>query len=241
MSEPAGTQSKPESVYQRKFSVLGRLFRLLVSPSVAMEDIAGAPDYVGAVGLVALRIVVSALSVWLILQKISIEGVASDVNMAALWAFVSAILVLAAVIGGAVLTVFWLVKSWLVKVIADSGSAWDFRTAASVTGYAYLPDLLLSIVSIVLVWNFLPTLVLDISSPTALQQTLIQYRDQLGWNQFLYGLPLSFLGLVWKSYLGGLGAHFGTEKQCSVRKGFLVFFLLALIAFLFSTLFGIRY
>ena len=47
------------------------------------------------------------------------------------------------------------------------------------------------------------------------------------------GLPLSFLGLIWKSWLGRWGTYFGTKEKCSLRKAFVVYFLLGLIVFLF--------
>ena len=60
------------------------------------------------------------------------------------------------------------------------------------------------------------------------------YRAQINTLNLTFSLPVSLLGLIWKSYLGGLGTDFGTNGKCSVSTGFVVFFALGLIGLLVS-------
>jgi hypothetical protein len=136
-------------------------------------------------------------------------------------------------ISGFLVAVRWLIKSFIVKYLCDSGSGWGFKTAASVTGYAYFATLILSIPGIVIMWLFVPSITIDVTNTAIVQQQLASYVGQLSWLQWVYGLPTTLLGLVWKSYLGGLGAHFGADG-CSVQKGVAVFFILGLVSALLS-------
>jgi hypothetical protein len=97
-----------------------------------------------------------------------------------------------------------------------------------------MPDLIFGILGLIVGWFLLPTLYLDTPNLEAAKQSLNGYEAQLTWLRLLYTLPLSLFGLVWKSYLGGLGAHFGTKTKCTLRSGFLVFFGLGLLGLLIS-------
>ncbi len=227
---PPTPERLPKEVYERKLSLTQRFYKLLTAPSEAMRDIALAPDYEGIIVVLALDFVLLAVTLGLVMQKIRLSGpYAGRVG-----GMLSGILAVAVFIAVIILAVKWAVKSLIVKHACDSGSGWDFKTAASVTGYAYIADVVMSIVGLCLAWFLLPTFHLDLTDLEALRQAVNDYQAQLDWLRFMYTLPFSFFGLVWKSYLGGLGARFGTKEKCSLSMGILVFFVLSLIGFLIS-------
>lgn len=212
--------------------MIERLVKLLVSPSEAMEDIAAAPDYMGVFAVIATSTVLSALAIFSILQKFSFTGThASEVS-----SFVVSILTLSVFLIPILFVVRWLMKSLIVKYFCDSGSGWGFGTAASATGYAYLPEILVGLVGIVVVWFALPSFTVATSSLEAAQQSISSQMAEISWLRLCFSLPASFVGLAWKSYLGGLGAHFGTKGSCSVKAGFALFFVLGLVGLLLSYL-----
>ena len=63
-------------------------------------------------------------------------------------------------------------------------------------------------------------------------EILFPYFSKFCARALVYCLPFDLFGLLWKSYLGGLGAHFGTKEKCSLGMGIAVFFVLSLIGFL---------
>jgi hypothetical protein len=79
-AEPTVTEvsTETEEVYERRFSVVQRLVKLFVSPSEAMEDIARAPDYMGVFIVIAAITVVSAVAIFLVLQKFILVGTYAD-------------------------------------------------------------------------------------------------------------------------------------------------------------------
>ncbi len=127
-----------------------------------------------------------------------------------------------------------MIKSLIVKYFCDSGSSWDFKVAACITGYAYIADIVIGVLGLVVLWFLLPTFQLDTGDLEAVRQALSGYQAQLNWLKLIYSLPLSLLGLLWKSYLGGLGAKFGTKEKCSLGTGIAVFFVLGFIGILIS-------
>jgi len=205
-----------------------------------MEDIAGGSDYLGVIGLIVLRVVVVAVTIWAGLQRIQFVGGTSVIG-AVFWSIFSSILVLLVILSGVVLAVFWLVKSLLVQYFCDSGSHWSFGQATAITGYAYIADLVVSILSVPIVWALTPTITIDMTNQQTLSQSIAAAQSQISNARWLFSLPLTVVGLVWKSYLGGLGANFATNDACSKRKGFAVFFILALIAVLISVVPSLRF
>ncbi len=226
---PVNTQSL---AYERRFSLLQRIWKLLVSPSEATQDIALAPDYVGPITIVSLEIIVAIIAVWGTMQKFHFVG--SSDYISRIWGLVGVIIAVAVVAAGFLMIARWLIKSLIVKYACDSGSGWDFKTAAAVTGYAYLPDLIFGIVGLVVVLYAIPQLTLDISNLEAARQSLANFSAQMSWLKWLYTLPLTIISVAWKSYLGGLGTRFGTKEHCSLSKAFVIFFALGLIGFLFG-------
>ena len=115
----------------------------------------------------------------------------------------------------------------------------NFKTAASTTGYSYIADIIVDIFRIPIPLLLLPTLNIDTSNLVAATQTSNNYEAQIGGPSLVYVLALSLFGLLWKSYLGGLGAHLGTEKKCSLGKGIAVFFALGLIGLFITFVAGL--
>jgi hypothetical protein len=195
-----------------------------------MRDIAFSPDYGGIVVVLALDFVLLSVGLAVILQKIQFSGPHAETISGILSGFLGVAVFIAVII----LVAKWAIKSLIVKYACDSGSGWDFKTAASVTGYAYIADVIMGIVGLCLAWFLLPTFHLETADLEAMRQAISDYEAQLNWLQLMYTLPFSLFGLVWKSYLGGLGARFGTKEKCSLSMGILVFFVLSLIGVLIS-------
>jgi hypothetical protein len=226
-SEQAGPpQPETYQMHERKFSIVERFWKLLTSPSEAMEDVAFNPDYLGPLVIVGLEVILLVVYVAVVLQRISFTGAVPE-DVSTMWgAVVSIVVGLVLVLGSILYLVFWLVKSFLVRALTDSQSDWTFGTAASVTGYAYLADLVGLLINFVVAVVFIPSL--SISLTLTRNEMAAQLESQIGWIRWV-SIPFSVITLVWKSYLGGLGTHYGTEGKCSVSKGFLVFLVLALI------------
>lgn len=234
--EPAGSaQPAPEETYERQYSVFQRFYKLVVSPSEAMKDIGLWPDYGGPLVLVILQIILAGVAISLAYQKIQWTGDSQIIFQAQ--SIVSEFITIAVLIIVVLFFAFWLVKSLLVKVSCDGGSGWSFGTAASVTGYAYLADIIFEVIGLLVVYPLMPSMTLNVSDFDATRQALANFQAQVLWIRLVIAIPIGFIGLLWKSYLGGLGTKFGTHEQCSVGRGFVVFLVLALIGWLISFLF----
>jgi len=216
--------------YERRFSLVRRFYKLLVAPSEAMKDIALAPDYTGFFVIVVLEFLLAAIAVSMAMQKIQLVGTYGS----RISSMLGALLVVAVVIALFLIIVRWVVKSLIVRHAGDSGSGWSFSTAASVTGYAYFADVVFTILGIAISWLIVPTFIIDTTNLDTAIQLMNDYRAQINSLKLAYSLPFNLVGLVWKSYLGGLGTHFGTNEECSIRAGFIVFFVLGLIRLLIS-------
>ena len=227
---PSPPEVLPEEPYERSFSLAQRFYKLLTSPSEAMRDIAFAPDYYGVLVVIAFEVVYLSVAVVMVFQKIRFSGPYATT----LSGMLSGLLVAAIFVSAIILLVKWLVKSLIVKYFCDSGSEWDFKTAASITGYAYIADIVMGIIGMCVGWFLLPTLHFETADIEAMRQTLNDYEAQLSWLRLLYALPFSLFGLLWKSYLGGLGTRFGTKEKCSLSMGIAVFFVLSLIGLMIS-------
>lgn len=227
---PPPEAEAPPPPYERKFSTLQRYYKLLTAPSETMKDIGLAPDYGGYFGILALEFVLIIISLTIALQKIQFVGTYGE----RLTSDLSGILALAVIIATVLLIIKWLIKSLIVRFAGDSGSSWSFTTAASVTGYAYIADVVFMIIGIAVSWLILPTFRVDTTDLNVAIQQMNDYRAQLNVLKFTFTLPFNLLGVLWKSYLGGLGTHFGTEEKCSKRNGFIIFLVLSLLGLLIS-------
>lgn len=217
--------------YERKFSLPKRFYKILTAPSETMEDIALAPDYGGIVVIAVIDFVILAIGISLALQKLPFSGP----NATRVSGMLSAIMIGVIFFAIIFFVAKWAIKSLIVRSACDSGSGWDFKTAASITGYAYVADIIIGMFGLFVLWLLIPPFPpIDTTNLAAATQELNNYQAQITWLKLLYTLPLSLLGLVWKSYLGGLGAYFGTKENCSLGKGVAVFFLLGLLSILIS-------
>ncbi len=219
--------------HTRKFSVVQRTLKTLVSPRIAMKDIAMAPDYGAPTLIVILLFIINSAGILLASQHTRFVGSPSQIKFFQTTSY--DILTLAVIFGCFAGFLKWIVKSLIVKAGCNSESGWKFKSAASVTGYAYIAQLVVD-TSILIVSLFLyPQITYDLSSAEALRQSQAQYKSSLI-LYFAYILPLTAIGLVWKSYLGGLGTYYGTDKKCSFKKAFAVFIGLGSIGLLYSLL-----
>jgi len=217
----------PEQPYEREYSVPRRLYKLIVSPNKAMQDIGLAPEYTGPMLLIIFRAILLAVTIALAYSKIQWAG---DPNLISrVSGLLSGIITLAMVMGVGLVLAYWLGKALIVKYACDSGSAWTFKTAASVTGYAYVPELILGIIGLVVVYSMIPAITMNVSDLDATRTALANYEAQLLWIQIIFSVPISIIAVVWKSYLGGLGTKFGTQKKASLALGFTVFLILSLL------------
>jgi hypothetical protein len=227
---PSPPERLAEELYERKFSLTQRFYKLLTAPSEAMRDIALAPDYEAVLVVIALDIVFLSVAAGIILQKIQFSGPHAET----ISGIVSGLLIAATFIGGILGLARWAIKSLIVRYACDSGSGWDFKTAASITGYAYIADIIMGLIGLFIGWFLLPTFRLESTDLEATRQAFNDYEAQLNQLTLTYCLPFSLFGLLWKSYLGGLGTRFGTKEKCSLRMGIAVFFALSLIGFMIS-------
>lgn len=223
---------KAKQLYSRKYSLVQRLYRVLFNPSEVMKDIALDPDYGGVAVILVLQFVYSAILISLLLSKFHFTGeYATMVSgmMSFGIGFAMALMVI-------LLPIRWLIKSVIVWKVCDAGSRWNFKTAASVTGYAYIADLILSSISGIIVLYLMPSIHLDTNDlEQAMDMVKNVYEPQLR-SIRQDSLPITFAAIIWKSFLGGIGTHFGTDERCSKFAGIGVFFLLALVVFGFSLL-----
>jgi hypothetical protein len=232
--QPVPPPPLPEAVYERKYSVFQRFVKVLVSPSEAMKDIGLAPDYGGPVVLVALRIVIVAVAIGLAFSKIRWIGDAALISQ--VMGILSGVVTIAVFVGILLYIAFWLVKSYLVKIICSSGSDWSFGTSASVTGYAYLPEIIFGFVGLLVVYWLIPSVTFNVSDLDSTRRALADYQANVFWIRLVFSIPLSLIGMVWKSWLGGLGTKFGTGERSSTVFGFFVFLGLSLLGWLVSFL-----
>jgi hypothetical protein len=224
---PAAETAPP---YRRRLSVVQRLYCVLVAPRDAMQDIGFEPDYAGPIVIIGLETVLAVFSLAMVFQKIHVVGP----QAVAIMGFVLVVVFLGFV-GGVVLTVVrWLVKGWLVKAACGGGSGWDFKTAASVTGYAYFPSVVVGVIGLAISWVLVPSFVVDTSNLETTMAAVSEFQAQVSALALVYSLPMVVAGLLWKSYVGGLGTHFGTREYCSTGTGFAVFFVLGLVGLLIS-------
>jgi len=229
-AKPEVAEAKP--VYSRRYSMAQRLCRVLFSPSEVMKDVALAPDYGGVVVIMVLQFIYTVIMIEGVLSKFYFTGQYA----AQMSGFVSLGIGLAMVLLGVLLPVRWLIKSLIVWKACDAGSKWSFKKAACVTGYAYIAEFVLGLISGIMVLFLMPTIHIDTSNLDQAIQTLRSVYTPQILSIRQYALPITFVGILWKSFLGGVGTHFGTDEKCSKLMGFAVFFLLALISLAFSLL-----
>ena len=195
-----------------------------------MEDIASAPDYGGPIIIILTNIILTMIALVLAFQKINFYGkYATEVGR-----FIAQFVILSMFIIAGLFFVRWLVKSIIVRYVCGTEADWDLKTAISITGYAYFADVIVSVIGLFLLWYLLPTITINMDNLQTATQTLNDYAAQFSQLKLIYTLPISLFGLLWKSYLGGLGAHFGTKEKCSLKKGIITFLILSSIGIILS-------
>jgi hypothetical protein len=199
-STPPPPETAPEQPYKRKYSLFQRLIKVLFSPSEGMNDIALAPNYGEVFVILAIETFLASVTIALVFLKVQFVGSIPSI----FWSAITVGIAIGLVLAFGLLAVRWLIKSLIVKAACDSESNWDFRTVASVTGYAYLATIIINMLGLVLALFFIPSLTIDVTNLEAAQQAIADFQAQTSWLKFWYTLPISLLGLVWKSYIGGL-------------------------------------
>jgi len=216
--------------YERKLSFLQRIFKVLFSPREGMEDVALAPSYGEVFRIIAIQVFVALIFLALIFSKIQFVGL----NLPpAFWAILMFAVVIAVIFTYGLIVAVWLIISVIVKFACNKGSGWDLKSAASITGYTFLVDTIVGFASLATFWFFIPLIKIDVTNLELARQFIANLRAQLNWL-WLCWLPVSILGIVWKSYLGGLGANFGTSGKCPIKLGFAVFSCIGLVGLLIS-------
>lgn len=223
--EPSAVSAPPS--YVRRFGVVQRLFGMFFMPSQAMRDVGLRPEYGGVFIILTLEIALSIASISIVMSKFQVTGTYVTQVMGIL----NSVLGVVVIVGILLVFLRWLVKSAIVWKVCDGGSSWSFRSAASVTGYAYIAEIVVGSISVALTALYFPVLHLDVSNLEIARQTLQTYQSQV-MTLTVYRLPITFLTLFWKSYLGGVGTHYGTEKMFSKAASISVFFVLGLIGVL---------
>ena len=231
LTRASGSVSEPEALGtparqdEEWFGFFGRLHRFVTSPSEAMRDVALAPDYGGVFAILLAEVVLAGVTLALVLQKIQFVGsYAGQVS-----ALLFSVLALGVILSLVPLIVRWLMKSFLVRFLCGARSGWSFRTAAVITGYAYFADVVVALIGLLVGWFLIPSVVIDTSNLNAAEQSLAQYFANNTWLAFFFTLPVALAGLLWKSYLGGLGAYHGTGRRCTIGRGFVVFLALGFV------------
>jgi hypothetical protein len=213
--------------YQRKYSTIQRLTKLVTSPREAMTDIGRAPDYEGVIVLLSMWIVLGVAATIVMTSKIHFVGSYANQVIPMFYTGVAIGLVLLPFIQIA----RWLVKSFLIRYACDR-SNWEFKAAASVTGYAYLPNVMVSFAWMFIISALVPSVTVNTTDLEVAMIQLQQYDVQIRWLTVGVSLLLSLLALLWKSYLGGLGAHAGTHGFTSESHGMIWFLFFGFIGIL---------
>jgi Na+-driven multidrug efflux pump len=92
------------------------------------------------------------------------------------------------------------VKSLIVRYVCDGGSGRDFKVAASVTGYAYVANLIVGLFGILVLWFLVPPITINVSKVEALSQAVADYKAARLASSGLY-VAHFISGLLLKSYL----------------------------------------
>ena len=192
-----------------------------------MDDIGSAPDYTGVIVLFVIWTIFTIIGVMIMLPKLQFVGPYGATITSAVMATTVGTLILVPF----VLIIRWLVKSYLIRH-ACNGKSWDFPTAASVTGYAYLPNVIISFVWLFVIWFLIPSVIVD---TTDLAQALIQleiFDAQTMWITVGLSTIFAAFALLWKSYLGSLGTYTGTRMNCERNSAFGAFVAIGFIGLL---------
>ncbi len=202
----------------------------MYEPTETMKDIALAPDYIGVMVILIAQVFIGIVTVAFLLSKVVITGPSASFMQG----IMSFVIVLTFVFTFILTPVKWLVKSALVWKLGDAGSSWAFKSAASVTGYAYMANLIISLVTFPITIYIFPTMQIDTSNLQVATQMMTSYQSQIAAVKFSYTIPTLLVAVLWKSYLGALGANYGTRQMLKISGAFILFFLLGSITIVIS-------
>ncbi|TFG04903.1 hypothetical protein EU538_11895 [Candidatus Thorarchaeota archaeon] len=192
-----------------------------------MDDISSSPDYTGALLVMVLNAIFGIVAVSVLLQKMQFIGP----NAGAVRAVEASILSQLLLVTPIVLIGRWLLKSFVVYWICGGAHPWDFKTAAAITGYSYVPTIVLALLSTTVSWFVMPTIIID-TTDMQLAVVRLEYElSQISPYLTILSVVFSLVGVTWKSYLGGIGVYEGTGGRGSELVGFAVFFVLGFIGF----------
>jgi len=221
--QAATKEIEESSSYERKYGLFQRLWGVIFNPKETLNDIALCPEYGGSLLVILLNTGLGIIILFQAASKISFVGPYASKVTSMFYSIVNL---------ASVLTIFiyiarWLIKSLIVWKVCDFGSGWNFSSAASVTGYAYIADFFSAIISLFST-SMLPSLTIDTSNAEAAARQANEYTSALmGYQPYLLLIFLIFI--IWKSYLGGLGTHYGTKKLCPKGTAIIIFIMLSFI------------
>lgn len=225
-SQNMGGSSSPENVPPVKnWTAQERWVGIFKSPSAAMTSIAEKPNYAEPAFAVLLQVILTAIALGMAMTKIHYTGPYA----ARLESMVTSMIVGTMILAGFLMFLFWAIRAGLILILCRGDSDWQFKSAAAVTGYALVPTLLISIVTMVIVAIVLPSITLDTSNLEAAQQAMATFSQQTADLKYAITVPFTIGGIVWQAFLGAFGVRAGTKGQRSFAVGFVVFFLVGLI------------
>jgi hypothetical protein len=231
-TEPLPSEMPPATPppYERKYGLLSRLTHIVYKPAETMKDIALAPDYAGVMVILIAQVLIGIVSVAYLLSRVVVTGPSAGLMQGVM----SIVIALVFVFTSILTPVKWLVKSALVWKLGDAGSSWAFKSAASVTGYAYMGNLIISLITLPISIYIFPTMHIDTSNLEIARQMMASYQSQIATLKFTYTIPTILLAVLWKSYLGALGTNYGTKQMLKIPSAFILFFLLGSITIVLS-------
>ena len=191
-----------------------------------MEDIGQAPDYGGVIVLFAIWTIISFIGLGISLTKLQFTGPYGDFVNSGVYSGV----VMAGLLVPVGLIIRWLVKSYLIRHMTDS-NAWDFEAAASVTGYAYLPNVIFTLIGAIIAWLLVPAIVIDTTDLLVATAQLELYNAEIFWITFLPSILFSLIALLWKSRIGSYGTYYGTHRRIEIGSAFGTFMIIGFIGF----------
>ncbi len=190
-----------------------------------MANIAGAPNYAEPVFIVFLEIILGSIAVGVSMGKIQLTGPLANM----VWSLLSSTIAGSIIFAGVLMFLFWAVRAGIVYFLCQRDSNWQFKSAAAVTGYAMIPALLMTILSLIIMSTVVPTVVINTSNLAAAQQAMADFTAQTQGLKLSMTVPLTLVGNAWGAYLGGHGVKAGTGGKNSFAVGFAVFFLIGFI------------
>ncbi len=222
--QPGG--APPEEVLpEKKWSVQQRWAGIFTAPRATMENIARKPVIEEAAFVVLLQVIMGCIALGIAFGKMSFTGTyASSVR-----SYLTQTIALSIVFTVFLTFLFWAIRAKIILALCKGDSAWDFKSAAAVTGYALIPGILLSVITTIVVAIVVPSVVVDTTSVATAQATLAAYTQQVNALKYSMTVPVTIVSIALQAYLGAHGVKAGTKGACSFGTGFAVFFGIGLI------------